>query len=144
MTLKQRVQHLALLCSAGARIQPCPLQPFDSLGSSLSLVGARQEFSVWLVEEGKNPELENRSNLEISKAGNPLGVHPGKNTGVGCYFLLHGIFLMQGSNPRSSALHRWGNSGNSGRLLFFWARKSLQMVIAAMKLKDAYSLEGKL
>ena len=28
--------------------------------------------------------------------------------------------------------------------LFFWAPKSLQMVIAVMKLKDAYSLEGKL
>ena len=27
--------------------------------------------------------------------------------------------------------------------LFFWALKSLQMVIAAMKLKDDYSLEGK-
>ena len=26
----------------------------------------------------------------------------------------------------------------------FWAPKSLQVVIAAMKLKDAYSLEGKL
>ena len=26
----------------------------------------------------------------------------------------------------------------------FWAPKSLQMVIAAIKLKDAYSLEGKL
>ena len=26
----------------------------------------------------------------------------------------------------------------------FWASKSLQMVIAAMKLKDTYSLEGKL
>ena len=26
----------------------------------------------------------------------------------------------------------------------FWAPKSVQMVIAAMKLKDAYSLEGKL
>ena len=26
----------------------------------------------------------------------------------------------------------------------FWALKSLQMLIAAMKLKDAYSLEGKL
>ena len=26
----------------------------------------------------------------------------------------------------------------------FWAPKSLQMVIAAMKLKDVYSLEGKL
>ena len=28
--------------------------------------------------------------------------------------------------------------------LFSWAPKSLQMVIEAMKLKDAYSLEGKL
>ena len=28
--------------------------------------------------------------------------------------------------------------------LFFWAPKSLQVVIAAMKLKDTYSLEGKL
>ena len=28
--------------------------------------------------------------------------------------------------------------------LFFWAPRLLQMVIAAMKLKDAYSLEGKL
>ena len=28
--------------------------------------------------------------------------------------------------------------------LFFWAPKSLQMVTAAMKLRDAYSLEGKL
>ena len=28
--------------------------------------------------------------------------------------------------------------------LFFWAPKSLQMVIATMKLKDTYSLEGKL
>ena len=30
------------------------------------------------------------------------------------------------------------------RLYLFWAPKSLQMVTAAMKLKDAYSLEGKL
>ena len=34
----------------------------------------------------------------------------------------------------------WGNNGNSERL-FFWASKSLQMVAAAMKLKDTYSLE---
>ena len=38
----------------------------------------------------------------------------------------------------------WGNSGNSVRLYCFWTPKSLQMVTAAMKLKDAYSLEGKL
>ena len=39
--------------------------------------------------------------------------------------------------------NRWGNSGNSGRLLFWGAPKSLQMVTAAMKLKDAYSLGRK-
>ena len=40
--------------------------------------------------------------------------------------------------------NRWGNSGNSVRLYFWGAPKSLQMVIVAMKLKDAYSLEEKL
>ena len=40
--------------------------------------------------------------------------------------------------------NRWGNSGNSVRLYFWGAPKSLQMVTAAMKLKDTYSLEGKL
>ena len=39
--------------------------------------------------------------------------------------------------------NRWGNSGNSDRL-FFCAPKSLQMVTAAMKLKDTCSLEEKL
>ena len=38
---------------------------------------------------------------------------------------------------------RWGNNGNSGRL-FSWDPKSLQMVIATMKLKDIWSLEEKL
>ena len=40
--------------------------------------------------------------------------------------------------------NRWGNNGNSDRLLFSWAPKSLQVVTAAMKLKDTCSLEGKL
>ena len=40
--------------------------------------------------------------------------------------------------------NRWGNSGNSVKLYFFGAPTSLQMMTAAMKLKDAYSLEGKL
>ena len=40
--------------------------------------------------------------------------------------------------------NRWGNSGNSVRIYLLGAPKSLQMVIAAMKLKDAYSLEEKL
>ena len=33
--------------------------------------------------------------------------------------------------------------GKQCQIFFFWAPKSLQMVIAAMKLKDAYSLKGK-
>ena len=40
--------------------------------------------------------------------------------------------------------NRWGNSGNSVRLYFLGAPKLLQMVTAAMKLKDTYSLEGTL
>ena len=37
-----------------------------------------------------------------------------------------------------------GNNGNSKRLYFGGVPKSLQMMIAAMKLKDACSLEEKL
>ena len=37
-----------------------------------------------------------------------------------------------------------GKQWKQWQTLFFWAPKSLQMVTAAMKLKDAYSLEGKL
>ena len=37
--------------------------------------------------------------------------------------------------------NRWENNGNSDRLYFLGLQKSLQMVIAAMKLKDTYSLE---
>ena len=40
--------------------------------------------------------------------------------------------------------NRKGNNGNGERLYFGGAPKSLQMVTAAMKLKDACSLEGKL
>ena len=43
----------------------------------------------------------------------------------------------------SGHITSWRIDGNSGRL-FQGAPKSLQMVTAAMKLKDAYSLEGKL
>ena len=39
--------------------------------------------------------------------------------------------------------NRWGNSRNSVRLLFLGAPKSLQMVTAAMKLKDACLLLGR-
>ena len=37
-----------------------------------------------------------------------------------------------------------GKTVETWQTLFFWAPKSLQMVIAVMKLKDAYSWKGKL
>ena len=47
----------------------------------------------------------------------------------------------------SSPIISWqidGKQWKEWQTLFFGAPKSLQMVTAAMKLKDAYSLEGKL
>ena len=44
----------------------------------------------------------------------------------------------------SGPIISWEMDGKQCQTLFFWAPKSLQMVIAAMKLKDAYSLAGKL
>ena len=44
------------------------------------------------------------------------------------------------SGPTTS----WEVDGKQCQTLFLGAPKSLQMVTAAMKLKDAYSLEGKL
>ena len=50
----------------------------------------------------------------------------------------HGIW------PHHLMANRWGNKGNSDRLYFWGAPKSLQMVTVAMKLKYACSLEEKL
>ena len=45
----------------------------------------------------------------------------------------------------SSSITSWQIDGETVANFIFWgAPKSLQMVIAAMKLKDTYSLEGKL
>ena len=48
----------------------------------------------------------------------------------------------------SSPITSWQIDGKTvetvADFIFFWTPKSLQMMTAAMKLKDAYSLEGKL
>ena len=44
----------------------------------------------------------------------------------------------------SGPITSWEIGGETVSDFIFWAPKSLQMVTAAMKLKDAYSLEGKL
>ena len=50
-------------------------------------------------------------------------------------------------NMASGPITSWeidGKQWKQCQTLFFWAPKSLQMVTAAMKLKDSYSLGGKL
>ena len=44
----------------------------------------------------------------------------------------------------SGPITSWQIDGETVDDLFFWDKRSLQMVTAAMKLKDAYSLERKL
>ena len=59
---------------------------------------------------------------------------------------LNSTFRKRRSWDLVPSLHgKWmGKQWKQCQTLFFWAPKSLQMVTAAKKLKDAYSLEGKL
>ena len=91
----------------------------------------RHPDDTTLMEESKE-ELKSllmKAKEKSEKTGLKLNIQKTKIT--------HGI--------RSHHLmaNRWGNNGNSDRL-FSWAPKSLQMVTATMKLKDACSLEEKL
>ena len=51
---------------------------------------------------------------------------------------------LNGHDSERSEERRVGKEWKQCQTLFFWAPKSLQMMTAAMKLKDAYSLEEKL
>ena len=59
---------------------------------------------------------------------------------------LNSTFRKLRSRPLVPSLYgkQMGKQWKQWQTLFLGAPKSLQMVIAAMKLKDAYSLEGKL
>ena len=63
----------------------------------------------------------------------------GESEKVGLKFNIQKMKIMA-SGPITS----WQIDGETVSDFIFWAPKSLQMVTAAMKLKDAYSLEGKL
>ena len=52
--------------------------------------------------------------------------------------------IQKTKNMASGPITSWQIDGETVADFIFWAQKSLQMVIAAMKLKDTYSLEGKL
>ena len=52
--------------------------------------------------------------------------------------------LMPAIQSHHFMANRWGNNWNSETFFFFLVPKSLQLVTAAMKLKDTCSLEVKL
>ena len=66
-----------------------------------------------------------------------------KNEKAGLKLNIQKMKIM-GFGPITSWQINGGNNGNSDRVCFLGLQKSLQMVTAAMKLKDAYSLEEKL
>ena len=61
---------------------------------------------------------------------------------VGLKFNIQKTKIME-SGPKYMS-KQMGKQWEQWLTLFFWAPKSLQMVLAAMKLNDTYSLEGKL
>ena len=97
-------------------------------GRSINNLRYADDTTLWQSEEELKSSLM-KVKEESEKVGLKLNIQKTK---------------IMASGPITSWEIRWGNSGNSGRLYFFGAPKSLQKVIAAMKFKDAYSLEGKL
>ena len=87
--------------------------------------------------------------MDCSPPGSSIhGMFQAKNTGVGCHFLLQEMFLTQGLNPGlphcRQTLYHLSHQGSPPGMLFWGAPKSLQMVTAAMKLKDICALEEKI
>ena len=69
--------------------------------------------------------------MDYSLPGCPWNF-PGKNTGVGCHFLLQGIFLTQGSNPHLLCLLHW----RVDSLLLMPAGKPINHIIPSQLLKN--------
>ena len=93
-----------------------------------SIINLRYADDTTLMAESK--ELEPLDESERGEWKSRLKTQHSKNED-------HGIW------SHHFMANRWGTNGNSERL-FFGAPKSLQMVTAAMKLKDTCSLEEKL
>ena len=80
------------------------LASFDEYISSLTSFLAQTLHLPW--SEVKWSEVMSLSRVRLCDLMNGRlpdssvhGIFPGKSTGVGCHFLLQGIFLTQGSNP---------------------------------------------
>ena len=84
--------------------------------------------TTFMAESEELKSLLMKVKEESEKAGLKLNIQINVDHGIRSHHLM---------------ANRWGNNGNS-EALFSWAPKSLQMLTAAMKLKDTCSLEEKL
>ena len=90
------------------------LPTFSFLGISLSFL---LSGLFWPLTQNLEVKSEHVSCSVMSDSLQPHGLYstrllypwdsPGKNTGVGCHFLLQGIFLTQGLNPHLLCLLHW-------------------------------------
>ena len=84
---------------------------------------------LWKKEKRKLKSLLMKVKEESEKDGLKLSIKKNEDHGIQSHHFM---------------ANRWGNNGNSDRFYFWGAPKSLQMVTAAVKLKDVCPLEEKL
>ena len=99
-------------------------------GKNINTLRYADDTTLMAESEEELKSLLMKAKVESEKVGLNLNIQKTK--------------IIQKTKSHHFMGNRWGNSGNSVRLYFGGAPKSLQMVTAAMKLKDAYSLEEKL
>ena len=83
---------------------------------------------LWQTVKKELMSLLMKVKEESEKAGLKLNIQKNEDNGIWSHHFV---------------ANRWGHNGNTDRL-YFLGFKITQMVTAAMKLKDACSLEGKL
>ena len=117
------VRNRSLLSDTGLR---CPLDVHMGI-SSKQLAAQMRNWGRWVLEKEiwatlcvcVSPTLSHVSlrphGLGPARLSCPWN-SPSKNTGVGCHFLLQGIFLTQGSNPGlllcRQILYRFSHQGS--------------------------------
>ena len=99
-------------------------------GSTINNLRYADDTTLMAESEEKLKSLLMKVKEESEKAGLKLNIQKTK--------------IMASGPITSWEIHGETVETMSDFIFFFLAPKSLQMVIAAMKLKDAYSLEGKL
>ena len=111
--LQARILELVAISFSRESSQPRDWTP--ALNSWVSCLAGRF-FLIWATREAHIIYYAVFSRLLCPTLCDPMycrppgssahGVSPGKTTGIGCHFLLQGIFPTQGSNPPLS-LRRW-------------------------------------